>query len=154
MENEKSEIDVPAVELKIEWPPSSRKLRAFWNPWAGGPFRRTKIIVKTIIAHEIAFPLIRKVFPSLISNQIASIQPMSLPLNPNPFRRLKVKAKKLAAPSSYFDYIFTPNEERTKLLRGRSEGYSQMVVELNNKNERLAKLSENISRLQAKVGKQ
>lgn len=87
----------------------------------------------------------------MISDQIVSVQPMGLPFRSNPFRRLKIKAKKVATPSTYFDYISIANEERIKMLMMRSEGYSRIIAELNNKTERLTKLSEDISRIQAKL---
>lgn len=87
-----------------------------------------------------------------IPNVGAPYVPISNPPKQSPFRRLKIKAKKVAAPLTYFDYISIANEERMKMLMMRSEGYSRIIAELNNKTERLTKLSEDISRLQAKLG--
>lgn len=45
MENEKSETNIPAFEIKFESPPNPRKLRARWSVRKGNPFRRTKVKV-------------------------------------------------------------------------------------------------------------
>ncbi len=67
--------------------------RQFFLP--NSPFRRTKTVVKKTdqlpinLFKSIAFPVMRRVFAGLISNQIVGIQPYHL----NPFRRTKIAFK-------------------------------------------------------------